>query len=140
MYVTFPGMFTTADERGAFSRLADAVRLVRFGGDCYSYCLLALGFVDLVVEASLQAYDIVPLIPIVHAAGGVVSDADGRLPLDGGFVVAATNTQASPSARLDQRGVALSAERATRAVHARSIWRMRAGYTTQYRNGLMSAM
>lgn len=91
MYVTFPGMFTTADERGAFSRLADTVRLVRFGGDCYSYCLLALGFVDLIVEASLQAYDIVPLIPIVQAAGGVVSDADGQLPLKGGFVVAAAN-------------------------------------------------
>jgi len=93
MYVTFPGMFTTADERGAFARLADTVRLVRFGGDCYSYCLLALGFVDLIVEASLQAYDIVPLIPIVQAAGGIVTDAEGRLPLNGGFVVAAANPE-----------------------------------------------
>jgi len=55
--------------------------------------LLALGFVDLIVEASLQAYDIVPLIPIVQAAGGIVTDAEGRLPLNGGFVVAAANPE-----------------------------------------------
>jgi myo-inositol-1(or 4)-monophosphatase len=87
---THPAVFT-AGERAAFERLAACVRLQRWGGDCYSYCLLALGHVDLVVEASLQAYDIVPLIPIIEAAGGVVTDLEGRPPLTGGMVVAAAN-------------------------------------------------
>ncbi len=89
MYSTHPGMFTTRRDRAAFERLAGQVRLQRFGGDCYSYCLLAAGFIDLVVEAGLQSYDIVPLIPMIEAAGGVVSGPDGQLPLKGGFVVAA---------------------------------------------------
>ncbi len=89
MYSTHPGMFVAAWERAAFEALTGAVRLQRFGGDCYSYCMLALGQVDLVVEATLQSYDIVPLIPIVEAAGGVVTGPDGRVPVNGGFVVAA---------------------------------------------------
>ena len=89
MYTTFPGMFTDVRDREAFDRLFDSVRLARFGGDCYAYCQLALGLVDLVVEASLQPYDIVALIPIVEAAGGVVTGRHGESAADGGFVVAA---------------------------------------------------
>lgn len=91
MYTTFPGMFSPGRELDAFSRLSERVQLVRFGGDCYSYCMLAMGQVDLVVEASLQPYDIVPLIRIVEASGGVITDLSGRRPLEGGFVVAAAN-------------------------------------------------
>ncbi len=89
MYSTHPSMFAPGRDRAGFDNLTSRVRLQRFGGDCYSYCLLASGHIDLVVEAGLQAYDIVPLIPIVDAAGGVVTTADGRPPLEGGFVVAA---------------------------------------------------
>lgn len=93
MYTTHPSMFATPHERAAFERLAGAARLQRFGGDCYSYCLLALGCIDLVVESSLAPYDIVPLIPIVEAAGGVVTDRFGASPLAGGFVVAAATPE-----------------------------------------------
>jgi myo-inositol-1(or 4)-monophosphatase len=93
MYSTHPSMFASRSEQDAFDRLASRVRLQRFGGDCYSYCLLALGYIDLVVEASLQPYDIVAMIPIVEAAGGVITDPDGELPVDGGFVVAAATAE-----------------------------------------------
>jgi myo-inositol-1(or 4)-monophosphatase len=89
MYSTHPSMFNTPWARAAFESLATRVRLQRFGGDCYSYCLLALGAIDLVVEADLQPYDILPLVPIVEAAGGVVTGPQGETPLHGGFVVAA---------------------------------------------------
>jgi myo-inositol-1(or 4)-monophosphatase len=89
VYCTHPNMFPGRTQRAAFDRIAAAARLQRFGGDCYSYCLLAMGHVDLVVEASLQPYDIVPLIPIIEAAGGVVTDREGRRPVNGGFVIAA---------------------------------------------------
>jgi myo-inositol-1(or 4)-monophosphatase len=93
LYCTHPSMFTTPRERAAFARVANAVRLQRYGGDCYAYCLLALGLIDLVVESGLQPYDIIPLIPIIEAAGGVVTDRAGRPPLEGGFVIAAATPQ-----------------------------------------------
>ncbi|MFC9970165.1 inositol monophosphatase family protein [Spirillospora sp. NPDC127200] len=93
MYTTHPTMFETDGERAAFARISQAVRLQRFGGDCYSYGLLALGQLDLVVENGLQPYDIGALIPIIRAAGGVVTDLAGRTPVDGGFVVAAATPE-----------------------------------------------
>jgi myo-inositol-1(or 4)-monophosphatase len=93
LYSTHPSMFATPWARAAFESLAGRVRLQRFGGDCYSYCLLALGAIDLVVEADLQPYDIIPLIPIVEAAGGVVTGPRGATPLEGGFVVAAATPE-----------------------------------------------
>jgi histidinol phosphatase-like enzyme (inositol monophosphatase family) len=72
---TTPDMFKSED--GAkFERLAGKVRLRRFGGDCYAYGLLAMGFIDAVVEASLKPFDIIPLIPIIEGAGGAVSGWD----------------------------------------------------------------
>jgi myo-inositol-1(or 4)-monophosphatase len=93
LYATHPSMFVEPWHRVAFERLSRQVRMQRFGGDCYSYCLLALGHIDLVVESSLQPYDIIPLVPIVEAAGGVVTGPDGEPPVDGGFVIAAASAQ-----------------------------------------------
>jgi myo-inositol-1(or 4)-monophosphatase len=89
LFCTHDSMFVEPDHLAAFRRIAAKARLQRFGGDCYAYCMLALGRIDLVVEDTLQPYDIVPLIPIIEAAGGVVTDAHGNSPLNGGFVVAA---------------------------------------------------
>jgi myo-inositol-1(or 4)-monophosphatase len=79
----------TADEHSRFAAMSDKVRLRRFGGDCYNYCLLAMGQIDLVAEAGLQPFDILPLIPIVERAGGVVTTWDGGDPRAGGRILAA---------------------------------------------------
>ena len=63
--------------------------MTRFGGDCYSYCLLAAGFIDLVVEAGLKPYDIVALVPIIEGAGGLITTWDGGSATEGGRIVAA---------------------------------------------------
>ena len=91
LYCTHESMFANEDNLAAFRRISEKARLQRFGGDCYSYCMLALGQVDLVVEDTLKPYDIVPLIPIIEAAGGVITNAEGKTPVAGGFVVAAAN-------------------------------------------------
>jgi histidinol phosphatase-like enzyme (inositol monophosphatase family) len=85
---TSPDYFTP-DEHKRFDKLTRSVRLRRFGGDCYNYCLLALGQIDLVVEAGLQPYDIIPLMPIVERAGGIVTTWEGDDPSEGGRIVAA---------------------------------------------------
>ncbi len=93
MYTTHPSMFVVPWQQTAFECLAPRVRMQRFGGDCYCYCMLALGHIDLVVESSMQSYDIVPLVPIVEAAGGTVTGPDGEPPVEGGFVVAAATIE-----------------------------------------------
>ena len=70
---TDPKMFRTAGERAAFDRVADRARLTRWGGDCYAYCLLAMGLIDIVIEASLHPYDVQALMPIVTEAGGTIT-------------------------------------------------------------------
>jgi myo-inositol-1(or 4)-monophosphatase len=62
--------------------------MTRFGGDCYAYCMLAAGHVDVIVEAGLKTVDIVPLIPIIERAGGRVTSWTGGSAMDGGDVVA----------------------------------------------------
>lgn len=90
---TDPTMFNPGEETSRFQRLGQAVRMVRYAGDCVNYGLLAAGHADLVVENQLAPYDIIPLIPIVEAAGGIITDLDGNLPVGGGFVVAAATPE-----------------------------------------------
>jgi myo-inositol-1(or 4)-monophosphatase len=76
-------------QRAAYFKVEEKVRLVRYGGDCYGYCALAAGQVDLVVEANLKPHDIVALIPIVEGAGGIVTTWEGGDAASGGSVIAA---------------------------------------------------
>jgi inositol-phosphate phosphatase/L-galactose 1-phosphate phosphatase/histidinol-phosphatase len=77
LFATSPDMFRGPDAEG-FQRLKGAVKLARFGGDCYAYGLLAAGFVDLVVEATLKPYDYSALVPVIAGAGGSMTDWQGR--------------------------------------------------------------
>ena len=87
LFTTTPALFKGAD-RAAYDRVESAVRLARYGCDCYAYCMVAAGNADLVVEAGLQPYDIVALIPILKGAGGDATDWAGRSAAGGGKVVA----------------------------------------------------
>jgi myo-inositol-1(or 4)-monophosphatase len=72
-----------------YRRVEEKVRLSRYGGDCYMYCMLASGHIDLVIESGLNAYDIVALIPIIEGAGGVITSWDGGSAANGGAIIAA---------------------------------------------------
>lgn len=74
---TSPTMFETPELAAAFARVAAKARSVRYGGDCYTACLVAAGCADLVIEASLKPWDVQPLIPIIEGAGGVITDWSG---------------------------------------------------------------
>ena len=90
LFTTHPGIGSAA-ERGAFEALSRAVRLTRYGLDCYAYALLAAGQIDLVVEADLKSCDIAAPIAVIEAAGGRVSDWRGGPATAGGQVIAAAN-------------------------------------------------
>jgi histidinol phosphatase-like enzyme (inositol monophosphatase family) len=89
LMTTSPDLLGGDAEREAFHRVKARVRLTRYGGDCYAYCLLAAGHIDLVIEAGLKPHDIVALIPIIERAGGRVTTWEGGRPEGGGRIVAA---------------------------------------------------
>lgn len=88
LFSTFPEIGTDA-ERAAFTQVSRQVRLTRYGTDCYAYGLLALGQIDLVIEAGLHAYDIQGPQAVIEAAGGRVTSWTGGPAHNGGRIVAA---------------------------------------------------
>ena len=90
LFATAPDMFKKQDA-AAFARVSNAVKLTRFGADCYAYGLVASGFIDLVLEADLKPYDFCAMVPIIEGAGGVATDWHGAgldLDSDGRVIVA----------------------------------------------------
>jgi len=96
---TGPEFFTDA-ERPRFDAVLEAARQVRYGGDCYLYSLIAMGQLDIGVEAGLKPYDIAALIPIVQGAGGQVTDWKGNSAALGGQVLATGDARVHDEALL----------------------------------------
>jgi myo-inositol-1(or 4)-monophosphatase len=94
---TSPLLMQEAD-RAIFGRVEKAVRLSRYGGDCYAYCMLAAGHIDLVIETELKPYDVLPLIPIISGAGGIITSWEGGPAKDGGRIVAAGDARVHAAA------------------------------------------
>jgi myo-inositol-1(or 4)-monophosphatase len=88
LFTTSP-LLMSKEERGLFETVQAKARLARYGGDCYAYCMIAAGFVDLVVETGLKPHDIVALIPIIEGAGGIITNWSGKAATGGGRIVAA---------------------------------------------------
>ena len=59
--------------------------------DALNFCLLAEGKVEAVIETNLKPFDIVPLIPIVEKAGGIVTTWNNRPAIQGGNILATSN-------------------------------------------------
>ncbi len=97
LYTTSPLLMSEHDRR-AFTGLERAVKLSRYGGDCYAYCMLSAGHVDLVVETELKPYDILALIPIITGAGGIVTAWDGGPAIEGGRIIAAGDSRTHAAA------------------------------------------
>lgn len=93
MFTTTPALFDDAGLRDKYNRLERAVKLPRYGCDCYAFAMLASGHAHLVVEPGLQPYDIVALIPLIEQAGGVITTWDGGRAEGGGNVIAASSPQ-----------------------------------------------
>jgi myo-inositol-1(or 4)-monophosphatase len=85
---TDPSSYMSPDQQAAFARVKATVRMTRHHGDCYIFAMLAMGFVDMVIEGPLKRWDIAALIPIVEGAGGVITAWDGAPWRDGETVLA----------------------------------------------------
>jgi len=101
---TSPDIFEQSGTVSAINRLRKATLQLRWGLDCYGYCLMAAGHIDLVCEAALKNVDIAPLIPIIENAGGIVTTWDGKPAEAGGNCVAAATPELHEAALKVLRG------------------------------------
>jgi histidinol phosphatase-like enzyme (inositol monophosphatase family) len=86
---THPDGYFLKEEREAFRRVQRAVKMTRWGGDCYIFGTMALGFCDVIVESTFNRWDVAALIPVVEGAGGVITNWQGGSCEHGGQVLAA---------------------------------------------------
>ena len=84
---TTPELFDPA-ELECLRRVEGDARMTRYGYDCYAYVMVAMGFIDCVIETQLQPYDIEAIIPIIESAGGRVTDWQGNAYSGSGQVLA----------------------------------------------------
>ena len=81
---TTPFMFK-GNEFNIFETISNLASSTSFGGDAYNDGLLAMGQIDIIMEADLKFYDVAALIPVVEGAGGLISDWQGNLIRKDGF-------------------------------------------------------
>ena len=88
---TSPYVFANKSDQKSFEKVSQKVKSIRLGGDCYSYCLLADGHVDIVIESGLKPWDIRALEPIIVNAGGILKTWENREIISGGRIIACNN-------------------------------------------------
>jgi histidinol phosphatase-like enzyme (inositol monophosphatase family) len=74
-----------------FNKLIKKVKLYRNWGDCYGYYLLATGYADIMIDPIMSPWDLLPLIPIIKGANGVITDYQGREALKANSTIAASS-------------------------------------------------
>jgi myo-inositol-1(or 4)-monophosphatase len=80
---TDPSAYMTEAQQAGFARVKAGARMTRYHGDCYLFAMLAMGFIDLIVEGAFRRWDVAALIPLVEGAGGIISGWDGKPWRDG---------------------------------------------------------
>ena len=76
----------------AWDRLVAKARWLRTWGDCYGYLLVASGHADVMTDPVMSPWDLLPLVPVIRGAGGVITDWHGDDPVRGTSIVAANPT------------------------------------------------
>ena len=80
---TDPSAYMTAPQQAAFERVKTQARLTRYHGDCYIFAMLAMGFIDVIVEGAFRRWDVAALMPLVEGAGGCLTNWQGEPWRDG---------------------------------------------------------
>ncbi len=85
---TDPSAYMSVEQQAAFARVKAQARMTRYHGDCYLFALLAMGFVDIIIEAGFKRWDAAALIPLVEGAGGIMTAWDGGSAISGETILA----------------------------------------------------
>ena len=73
-------------------KITKLLKLMQFPcSDALSYANFCEGRIEVVIQCRNQIWDIHPLIPIINAAGGIVTNWKNKSPLNGGNILVASN-------------------------------------------------
>lgn len=72
-----------------FDHLLGQTHLFRTWGDCYGYLLLVSGGADIMLDPIMNPWDLLPLIPVIQGANGVITTWSGTDAVTGDSCVAA---------------------------------------------------
>jgi myo-inositol-1(or 4)-monophosphatase len=75
--------------QAGFEKLVREGRVFRTWGDCYGYLLLAAGCADVMADPIMNPWDILPLIPVIRGANGVITSWEGSAAAEANSCVAA---------------------------------------------------
>ena len=95
--VSFSNIKVAAAFHGGISlnqqkKIPKVLKLMQFPCvDALSYAHLAEGKVDVVIQCGNKIWDIHPLIPIIEAAGGIVSNWNNQSAVKAGNILVTTN-------------------------------------------------
>jgi histidinol phosphatase-like enzyme (inositol monophosphatase family) len=89
LLTTDPNLADRFQDGAKFQALRRSTAMTRTWGDCYGYLMLASGRADIMVDPIMNQWDLIPLIPIIRGAGGVITDWQGGDPVTGSSIVAA---------------------------------------------------
>ncbi|MGF1616377.1 MAG: histidinol-phosphatase [Acidimicrobiia bacterium] len=89
LLTTDPNLADRFQDGAKFQALRRSTAMTRTWGDCYGYLMLASGRADIMVDPIMNQWDLIPLIPIIRGAGGVITDWQGGDPATGNSIVAA---------------------------------------------------
>ena len=65
------------DRTAGWERLRRRARMVRTWGDCYAYAMVATGRAEVALDPVVAPWDILPFVPILTEAGGVLTSWPG---------------------------------------------------------------
>ena len=75
-------------------KISKFIKLMQFPCfDALTYCQLAEGRIEIVAQCANKIWDIHPLIPIVRAAGAIITTWDNKNPVLGGNILVSNNKQ-----------------------------------------------
>jgi histidinol phosphatase-like enzyme (inositol monophosphatase family) len=89
LLTTDPNLADRFQDGAKFQALRRSTAMTRTWGDCYGYLMLASGRADIMLDPIMNQWDLIPLIPIIRGAGGVITDWHGGDPVNGNSIVAA---------------------------------------------------
>jgi histidinol phosphatase-like enzyme (inositol monophosphatase family) len=78
--------------RAGFDRLCAQAKFFRTWGDGYGYLLVACGAADVMLDAIMNPWDILPVIPVIEGAGGTITNWQGASAVGSNSAVAAGPT------------------------------------------------
>ena len=88
MAAAFHGYLSLSKQK----KIPKILKLMQFPcADALSYCHLSEGKIDVVLQCSNKIWDIHPVIPIMKAAGAVVTTWNNEDPIQAGNIICSTN-------------------------------------------------